>query len=191
MSPTHRSFQKPSREVLSDEEIINDYLAGARGAFNLVTDWIRAVVHRRASTDGISGEDIIADARVKVFLNLKSGSFKFDAPLKSYVQAIAQYTIADTFRDRERARKYTARLYYESPQHFDPTDEIIHEDQLQYLLRVMNTLGDECRQIWEMVFREGLTYKDIAARMNMTEGAARVKAFRCKEDAIGLLKKFR
>lgn len=176
---------------MSDEQIINGYLAGARNAFDLVTEWIRAVVHRRAWTDGISGEDIIADARVKVFVNLKSGSFRFDAPLKSYVQSIAQYTIADAFRDRERARKYTARLHDEGSQHFDPTDEIIHEDQLQYLLRVMNTLGDECRQIWEMVFREGLTYKDIAARMKMTEGAARVKAFRCKEDATGLLEKFK
>jgi DNA-directed RNA polymerase specialized sigma24 family protein len=55
----------------------------------------------------------------------------------------------------------------------------------------LKTYGPKkAKQIWEFVFREGLTYKDIAARLSMTAGAARVKAFRCKEDAVRLVERF-
>lgn len=176
--------------TLPDKEIITAYIEGKQEAFDLITDWIRAVVHRRAWMDGISSEDIVADSRVKVFVNLQAGDFRFDSPLKSYVQRIAQYTTIDVLRLRRRAAGYVQEVRSAQPLYHDVVDDVIEKDELAFLLRVVSMLDATCRQVWDMLFSEEVPYKEIAKRLNMSEGAVRIKAFRCKQEAIALRKRF-
>ncbi|MBI5470832.1 MAG: RNA polymerase sigma factor [Ignavibacteriae bacterium] len=174
---------------MTDEEIIDQYLLGNRKAFTLITDWIRAVVYRRTWMDGLSIDDIVSETRIKVYLNLQAGKFRFDAPLKAYVQRITEYTVIDEVRISERAARYVAAQGHVPQEGGDALDELIKKDDLALLVRILQMLDESCRAVWELILHEEVPYKEIARRMKMTEGAARLKAFRCKEEAIALRKK--
>lgn len=171
---------------MTDKEIIDGYLDGDKGAIDLVTSWIRAVVYHRALTDQIQREDLIADTLVDVLDNFRGGKFGNRGSLKSYVQCTAQHNVIDAFRARERFHRYCEEARHTHTPSEDPLGDIIREDEVKRFLRVLQRLGKECRELYDMLLVRELRYRDIAGILNMTEGAARTRVSRCKKKAMSL-----
>ncbi len=174
---------------MTDEQIIVAFVQGEREADDAIRSWVRAVVYSRKWTEPIFPEDIISETVVKVYLNLKDGKFRGSSSLKAYVQKITHHTTVDALRYHLREKELLAEV---PPSSSDVTPEtlLIERERLKMILRVWRHMLEDCRTLSRMLFRERLTYAEIAEILGITEGAVRVRVFRCKEQAKEILKKW-
>jgi RNA polymerase sigma factor (sigma-70 family) len=63
-----------------------------------------------------------------------------------------------------------------------PLDRVLDGERAARLLRVLEAMPAECRELWRLILR-GLGYREIAAQMGVAEGALRVRAHRCRKRA--------
>jgi DNA-directed RNA polymerase specialized sigma24 family protein len=63
--------------------------------------------------------------------------------------------------------------------------ELLEENEEGVIfVKIFSLIDDRCKQIWHLMFKEQLSYNQIAQRLHMSEGAVKTKVFRCKEEAI-------
>jgi len=174
------------RIVMTDQEIIQGFLEGKTRVFAEVKRWIEEVVHARTWINEISPDDIVSDSITKVLHNLRSNKFNSSSSLKTYAQTIARNTIIDAVRRHERIKELLQKNPPNTVEGDTPLDALINKEELMIFDRILTLIDTRCRQMWIMVFHEGLSYARIADRINTTEGAVRTRFFRCKEEAIAI-----
>jgi RNA polymerase sigma factor (sigma-70 family) len=176
---------------VSDQDVIEGFLAGRAKAHAIVMDWITAVVKCLAHHERLSTDDIVGDTLEKLVHVFRDGTFKGESTLKTFVQRITKYTLVDAARRPDVIR--TDPL----PDHFDVgTDgnpDIIAEEveEKSIYQRMMGMISKSCRDLWKMIFVENKTYKQIAIELGTTEGAVKVRVFRCKEEATKIVAKMK
>ena len=171
---------------MSDEEIIRGYLEGNTKDYGVIVGWVREVVNTRVWVEGISAEDIVSDTTHKLLLNFRAKKFKYESSLKTYVQRITRYTIIDTIRSYRRTKEYLAEENVHLLRDKNPLEIFESKEEVVIFNRIFSLVDETCRKLWKMNFHDCLSYKDIAKRLNLTEGAVKTKVFRCKEEAIAI-----
>ena len=66
----------------------------------------------------------------------------------------------------------------------DPAPALDQEAK-DLLLRVVEQVSEECRRLWAMIL-EGLSYREMSDRVQVSEGALRVRVLRCRKRAMEL-----
>lgn len=173
----------------SDTDIIDGFVRGKKKDYDTISGWIGTVVSSMVWNESISAEDIVSDTRYKVLLNLKEGKFRHDSSLKTYVQSVARFTTIDTIRSHRRATEYEFRARLEESDAEDPLEVFENEHQLYVVDRILNVIDQKCIVLWKMICLEGLTYKEIAIRIGLSEGAVKTRVSRCKDKALALRRK--
>ncbi len=56
-------------------------------------------------------------------------------------------------------------------------------EKVDLLAHLLDLIGENCRNLWRLIFFDELTYKEIAQKLGISEAAVKVRAFRCKEEA--------
>ena len=171
---------------VSDQELIDGYLKGRKKAFETIVQWIREVVNRKAWSEGISTEDIIADTTYKLLVNLRENRFKSESSLKTYTQKITQFTIIDVLRGRARIRALLTEQNLELSDQKNPHDLFEEQEQAMLFDRIFNLMDEKCKKLWRMIFHDMLSYKQVAAKLEIQETTVRTRLFKCKEEAIGI-----
>ena len=174
---------------MSDEEIIRGYLEGNTKDYGVIVGWIREVVNTTLWVEGVAADDIISDTTYKLLVNFRAYRFKYQSSLKTYVQKITRFTIIDTIRSHKRAREYLSGNNLQPLENKSPLDIFEDEEEVTIFNRIFSLINEQCRQLWEMIFHDLLSYKEIAKKLNISEAAVKTKAFRCKEEAIEIRKK--
>jgi RNA polymerase sigma factor (sigma-70 family) len=174
---------------LSDQDIIEGFLAGRKEEHEILAQWIKQVAYKRLRIKRVSPDDIVSDTMYKLLNNFRSDSFRLRERLKSYVQAVAGYTIIDHGR---YWRRYTELPEGEG---FDPPDPSSTEKDVQaqeeQLIadRLLGLMSEECRNLWTWRFVDDLDYKEIGARLGISEGNVKIRFHRCKKQAIAIREK--
>ncbi len=114
-------------------------------------------------------KEIVQNVFVKFWNN--SSNIDIKTSIKSYLFTMVRNSIIDNFRKKERETEYTKSL---SENGYVYTDN--HEEQdlieLKYhLKKAISTLKEKRRRIFELNKYEGLTYKEIARYLNISERA--------------------
>ena len=137
----------------------------------------------------VSADEIVSDTMYKLLNSLRADSLQLREKLKSYVQAVAGYTIIDHVRFW---RRYTDLPVAED---FDPPDpssieqDIQSQDEQLLADRIFSLMSKECRELWHLRFVDDLDYAEIGARLGITEGNVKVRFHRCKKQAITIREK--
>jgi len=171
---------------VSDQKLIEGYLKGCKESFSTIVQWIQEVVNRRAWSEGLSSEDIIADTTFKLLANLREDRFKFESSLKTYTQKITQFTIIDALRSHRRAKEMLTVENLDMPLQKNPHELFEDEEKAMLFRRIFNLMREECKELWKMIFRDMLTYRQIAEKLAIHETTVRTRLFKCKEEAIGI-----
>ncbi len=148
-----------------------------------ITGWIeRALVRYRVDL-GTDLEDVAQEAFVAVSKALERDEFRGESRLETYVWRIAQFRAIDRLR-RNRRRTFVDvdDLVLESEER-SPIERVLSAERQRQLLEVLQEMPEGCRTLWGMIV-EGLSYREMSARMGVSEGALRVRASRCRRMAV-------
>jgi RNA polymerase sigma-70 factor, ECF subfamily len=164
----------PKGDEPSDLELIARWRGGdERAATELVGRHAAALARFAASSGaGPDAEELVQDTFVRAFGSLDT--FRGDSTLRTWLFTIERRLILDR-RRAERRREPNVELHEShAVTAHDPLDAVVAGESGDRLRVVVGRLSPTQREVFTLRVGEGLSYKEIAAAVGTTEGAARV-----------------
>lgn len=171
---------------MTDRELIEAFLAGEKSAVATVVGWIKMYVGNSTWRGTIWAEDVVSDALYRVYRQLHAGHFRGKSSVHTYVRGITHYAIIDWVRRQRRFDSFVRNFPNDSADYFTPEDHYRQARKRELMLRIEEHIDRNCTQIWDLVFGEDLSYREVGVRIGKTEGAVKSLMFRCKEKAMEL-----
>lgn len=174
----------------TDDALIQGFLAGDAVCAGQVSVWIGEVLRHPRLRLGQDAEDVAQQVRRKLLMSFRDDRFTGASSLRTYVWRVAQHAAIDHLRARRA--KPAAFSLDEIP---DPPDRaatpeggLLQDERRALFARVLARLAQGCRDLFHLIVFEELSYAEIAARLRVTEGAIKVRALRCREQAVAEFK---
>ncbi len=160
--------------------------AGDRSAFaRLVTDYwdrlYRWMFH--LCRDRHHAEDLTQEAFMKAFANLRS--FRPGTNFRAWLFRIAYNTFLNQAREEKRLRQPMPEQV-PSPEK-GPSDQLISQEAMQLLARTVGRLPPEYRAAFLLRVEEGLSFRQIADVLEITEQTARWRVFKARQKLMTVL----
>lgn len=175
---------KTSKNLLQDEEVINQYLRTQDNRFlTLIYDRYADKVFRKCISlvkSEALAEDLMHDIMIKVFANL--AQFKATAKFSTWIYSVTYNYCIDYLRKSKK------RLTKQLDDNFDEKEDIQEmEDQellnleISRLKVVIEDLAIEEKSILLMKYQDDLSIKDIQSMWNLSESAVKMRLKRAKD----------
>lgn len=121
-------------------------------------------------------EDTLHEGFLKVFQNIKS--FKGEGSFKGWIRRILVNTALEKFRKKNR-------LYLLDDQPFNPVEDfsssdIISDLSADDLIKLIQELTPQYRMVFNLYALEGLSHKEIAEKLNISEGTSKSNLARAR-----------
>lgn len=158
------------QELVSDQELIKDYLSGNEESLRLLINRHQTQVFSSIMLlvkDKYLAEDIYQDTYIKVIKNLKKGKYTEKGKFLPWVLRIARNLVIDHFRKNQKMPTVTdsegydvmANLPFEAD---NMEDKMISEQSSEYIKRIIQELPDEQREVLILRHYAELSFKQIA-----------------------------
>jgi RNA polymerase sigma factor (sigma-70 family) len=167
-----------------DQQLAAGFARGDPRAAAAVDVWLARAASPFRRRLGADWEDALQDVRIEVLRLLQRGAFRGESSLRTYLWQVTAHTCIDALRRRQR-RPLTDPLDPDGPipsSEPSPLDRVAAREQGETLMAVLETVSQECRQLWDLILA-GLSYREIAQRLGVADGALRVRALRCRRRA--------
>jgi RNA polymerase sigma-70 factor, ECF subfamily len=152
-------------EAVSIEHIWADFTAQLRG-------FIASRVQTEADVD-----DILQEAFIKIHRGLDR--LEDPAKLRAWVYQITRNVIVDHYRKSDQAVEITSEL----PDVFawEDADEEVEAEVAAWLRPMMDELPEKYREALQLTDIQGLSQKELAARLNISLSGAKSRVQRARE----------
>jgi RNA polymerase sigma factor (sigma-70 family) len=178
---------------LTDKELVDNLLSEDQRlnskSWNLVITWVSDVVYAKHLEERILPEEIIGDTMEKVLRNLRSNVYRFESPLKAYVQMITRYTLVDALKKWIRYREYINSLSSEPTDPENPAGIMEGNERIAITIRMFELMKETCRDLMKMILEQCFDRKTIAEKLGRSVEWVKVNVHRCKEEATSIVKK--
>jgi len=131
-------------------------------------------------------QDILQDAFIKVFNKIKD--FKKDGSLEGWIRKIIVNTALDHLRKQTREYRYVVDNDGDKEDECNP--DAIENLKTEDVLKMVAELPEGARMVFNLHVLEGYTHKEIAEKMNITEGTSKSQFNRARKKLMILLNKF-
>ena len=174
-----------------DQDLVARVQRGDNAAFDLL---VRKYQHRTAAVisryirDWSEVQDVAQDTFVRAYKAI--GSFRGDAQFSTWLHRIAVNT-AKNYLVASNRRPPTDDIEIEDAEHFEsglrlrdndtPERELMRQQLEQTVLRAVEDLPQELRDAITFREVEGMSYEEIAERMDCPIGTVRSRIFRARE----------
>jgi RNA polymerase sigma-70 factor (ECF subfamily) len=132
---------------------------------------VRGFARRRVAQGGVDPEDIVQETLLAI--HMKRHTWRDDVPVTPWLHAIARYKLIDAFRRRGRRAEIEIGEIAETFADSEP--ETISDREVG---RVLETLPPGQRSVVAAVSVDGLSIRETAESLGMTETAVRVALHR-------------
>ena len=126
--------------------------------------------------DRDDAKDILQNAFLKVFRNIDE--FNGKGTLKAWIRRIISNTAIDAYRKKQRNQ--VLRIDDLSA-HNEPVQEYSDPLACQDLLKEVEKLPDGARMVFNMYAIEGYTHKEIAEKLQISEGTSKSQLNRARK----------
>lgn len=173
-SPERMRDDPATADEPTDGQLIERWRAGdERAAGLLVARHAPAVARYVAGLGERSDVDeVVQDTFVRAFGSLDG--FRGDSALRTWLFTIARNLVRDRARTRKMRRDAVPIEESHAVTEHDPLDGVVAEETAERLRRAVGRLSPTQREVFTLRVTEGLSYREIAAVVGTTEGAARV-----------------
>lgn len=130
-------------------------------------------------------QDILQDAFVKVFRKIRD--FNMEGSLEGWIRRTVANTAIDHLRKNKREQNYIRETDELPDSEYEP--EILEEMKVKDILKLVSMLPEGARMIFNLFALEGYTHKEIAEKMNISEGTSKSQFNRARKMLIRLLAK--
>ena len=170
-----------------DGELIARWKAGDQRAATALVERHAPALARFAVSNGIREDidELVQDTFVRAFGSLDG--FRGDSSFRTWLFTIERRLILDRRRAERRRPASVAVDEADSATEFDALDDVTAEETQDHVRRAVERLTPTQREVFLLRVTEGLSYRDIAAAVGTTEGAARVhyhNALRTMKEAL-------
>ncbi len=158
----------------TDLVLIERWKAGdSRAATELVSRHADALA-RFATSAGEREEikELVQDTFVRAFSSL--GAFRGESSLRTWLFTIERRLMLDRRRAEMRQRSLVPIENSEAATEYDALDGMVAQETATRVKRAVGALSPMQREVFAMRVEQGLSYKEIAAILDTSEGAARV-----------------
>lgn len=172
-----------------EDSLIEEYTGGVARAHSQVDQWIRTIVDIRHWGLSHMRDDIIQEVHKRLFTNLSEGRFQARSSLKTYVAQITKYTCIEFLRQKIRGRSVdlgSVELRDTSPR---PDEQLQSSEWVRQATEAIARLPESCRQLFDMIFAQQLSYQEIAQKLGIAEGTVKSRTSRCRENLSKQLQK--
>lgn len=138
--------------------------------------------------DKSSCEDIVQSIFLKLWNDRKN--IRIETSLKSYLLRAVRNSCFDEFRHLEIVRQYESDPDHSVLDSYDTENYILYSDLSAHLQQALDQLPAPYREAFEMNRFEGLKYREIAVRLNVSERTVEVRVSKALEMLRKLLKDF-
>lgn len=112
-------------------------------------------------------EDIIQDIFMNIWHNREK--LEINISLKGYMYACARYQVFNQFRkNKDKIHVELFDNLEERFQHTTPETQIMHDELVQQVNFIINTLPEKCQLVYKLSREEQLSHKEIAERLNIS-----------------------
>ena len=170
-----------------DTELIARWKAGDQAAATALVERHAQALARFAVSCGAREEveELVQDTFVRAFASLDG--FRAESSFRTWLFTIERRLLLDR-RRAERRRPVSEEIGEEdAATEFGALDRLVADETSAQLSRVVERLTPMQREVFVLRVTEGLSYKEIAAAVGTTEGAARVhyhNAIRAVKDSL-------
>lgn len=133
-------------------------------------------------------EDIVQSVFLKLWNDRRQ--IQIETSLKSFLLKSVQNSCLDEFRHREIVRQYEADYKSSSLDDYDTENYILYSDLYDRLHQVLLQIPEIYREAFTMNRFEGLKYREIAERLNVSERTVEVRISKTLELLRKHLKEF-
>jgi RNA polymerase sigma-70 factor (ECF subfamily) len=163
--------------------IVQGFLDGRPEDVRQVAAWAKIVAEHRVWGFETS-EDTVQATLLAVVQNLRDGRFK-GGDLRAYVRRIAKNMCITNYRRlKSRGEHVSLDRAPDPPAPGASGSDIEHRVMLD---RILDQLSQGCREIILFAYVQGFSRKEIGDRLGISEESARVRLFRCIQNARALL----
>ncbi|MGH9867116.1 MAG: RNA polymerase sigma factor [Candidatus Polarisedimenticolia bacterium] len=134
--------------------------------------------------------DLVQDALMRLLVNLGAGQFRGESSLRTYAARVARYTCLEHLRRRRDEQPLDPEAVPSVARWSHPEESFLWTEEHLRNLDIFSRLPADCRELLRWIFVEGLSYRDVGARLGVSEGAVKVRVFRCRlafRSAAGLV----
>lgn len=173
-----------------DRQLVALYLKGDREATRLIEKYVNLALIPFRSRLQSHFSDIQQDVHISLLGILRGGEFRYESSLKHFVGRVV-VNRALTLIDYQRIRQ-SEELEEESnieSKEEDPEALLVKREHWAKVVSVIRMASKECRRLWRLVLREGLTYAEIASQEQKAEETIKWRLFTCREQAKKNLEK--
>ena len=165
------------------------FLAGDDETLRRVRSWIETVVHFQ-SWRFADPEGVIQEVHLKLLDIVRSRRFRGASSFKTFVGAVARNTCIDVYRVellRHRREEQLQPAAAEPVTRGNPESAHVRRERRELARYVVQRLSENCRRLWHWVYRDGLSAREIAAKLGITPGNVRVRVHRCLQEARAIV----
>ena len=175
-STTRSGMTDPGRgdDGSRDAELIARWKAGDQRAATELVERHASALARFAVSCGerINVDEVVQDTFVRAFGSLDG--FRGDSSFRTWLFSIERRLLMDR-RRTERRRPLGVEIgEQDAVTEFDALDDLVADEAQGRVRRAIERLTPTQREVFVLRVTEGLSYKEIAAAVSTTEGAARV-----------------
>jgi len=161
------------------------FLDGEPEAISRIAAIARRVVDARAyRIPEADRQDLVQESLVHLCRACGRPGFRVEDSLEGLVRAIAYRRCVDWMR---RVRPTVEFNPDTADRSRGPESELADKETVERGRRIIERLGEKCREIIRMRAIDGLSYRQVAERLGRSEGAARNMMYRCLQEARRIL----
>jgi RNA polymerase sigma factor (sigma-70 family) len=175
---------------VDDRDVAAGYLEGRADAVHLLDGWLdrAARPYRRKLVN--EWDDVLQELRMELLRLLRSGQYRGESSLKTYVWRAVGHSCIDRLRRRARRPEASEPLPDLPSPSPSPLKAVLRSESRDALLRALGETPLECRRLWAMILA-GKSYDEMSRDLGVAAGTLRVRALRCREKATAALARVR
>ncbi|MDY6801461.1 MAG: sigma-70 family RNA polymerase sigma factor [Bacteroidota bacterium] len=135
--------------------------------------------------DRAMAQDMLQESFIKIFNRIKD--FKQEGSLEGWIRKIVTHTAIDLLRQQKRIQNYISDKEVIKEGSYD--SDALQNLQTEDLLKQVSRLPEGARLVFNLYALEGYTHKEIAAKLNITEGTSKSQFNRARKLLISWLNK--
>lgn len=130
--------------------------------------------------------DVIQEVMLVFVQIITQGKFRGESTIKSLLYNICKNLWISELRRRKSTFARHEKYEIESEKtELDISESIARTENLKYIMKVFNQLGEKCKKVLQLFYYEELTMKEVREKLNYSsEQVLRNKKYKCLKSLI-------
>jgi len=180
--------------MISDEQIIEGCLSGKRKAYNwLYRKYVNVMmgICMRYCKNRDDAEDVLQEGFIKVFSNMEK--YRHEGSFEGWIKRIMVNSAIDHYQQNLRHAYHSdvdemeSHTIIDNANGPDPDTPVSSDIRQERLMALIQSLPDGYRMVFNMYAIEGMSHKEIATSLGISENTSKTQLMKARRTLRGKL----